>query len=268
MQSILTHFPVTSILIKVAQEANEEINKSSGNSWYLNLPIWLALAPFFMVALIPTLLADSVFHVYTIFDLGRSNIMSFKDFIKNQVPEGVKKIVLTLAVAVAAVVALNLLSSSVYLMLFALKAAVVIAAITHIVMVIHENMPNIREAAGTALEKVSEFLDKRRANISNFFKAFTFRIKKETGAPIVQGVQNDEPANAPEYEYFPYFPSRTDVYNSLYNSLPGNPISWIYSRSTEEAQSLSGMRSDAANQDSGLETEQSGDRPSSRLSNQ
>jgi len=241
MKSLFEHFPATSSLVEVAKDSSEEINKATGAAWYLNLPIWLSLAPFFMVALIPTLLADSVYHIVGIFDLSRSSLMSVADYMK-EMPEGIKKIAITLGLAAAAITALTLVSSSVFALLFVLKAAVTLAAITHIGMVIKENMPNIRAFVETIHDKASAFFERRRANISSFINMFSFRVKKETGAPIVSG---DQPAAPVEYTYFPNRPSRTDIYNNL----PGNPFAGMFSRTTATAESLSEMTGNQQSQD-------------------
>lgn len=256
MDSTFKPFPATSSLFKVAVEVNDEINKATQNSVYLNIPVWLALSPFFTVALIPTLLADSVFHIFNIFDLTWESIMSLKDFIKNEVPEGIKKIAVTLGLAVGGITLVNLVSGSVYAVFFTLKVTIVLAALTHIALVIKQNMPNMLAASEALKEKLAAFFDNRRTNISNFFKAFTFRVKKETGTPVVSGEESAAPA---EYDYFPYMPSRTD----LYKKLPGNPFSWLFSRTSAQAQPLSGM----AGNNNVLDSEESApDSPSNRLS--
>jgi hypothetical protein len=236
-KSILEHFPATNALTQVAKGVNEELNKSAGDAWYVNLPIWLALAPFFMLGLIPTLLADSVYHLHTIFDLSWSNIMSVLTTIRNETPEGIKKIGMTLGAAALSITALNLITGSVFAVLFILKAAIVLVATTYIGLVIKENLPNMRDVAETARENISAFLQRRRTNINNFFSIFTFRIRNETGVPLVAG---NEPAAPPTYTYFPNMPSRTDIYNNL----PSNPLAWCFKRSTAtetEAPRLSGL---------------------------
>lgn len=240
MKSILAHFPVTHSLFQVAEGVSEEVNSSTGNSVYLNIPIWLALAPFFMLALIPTLLSDSMFQLYEIFGLSWSNIMSVINYIRNETPEGIKKIAITVGLAIGSIALLNVISGSVYAVFFALKAAIVLAAITHVGLVIKENIPNMMGFAELVRERTSEFLDRRRTNISNFFKVFTFRIKKETGVPVVSG---DEPAAPVEYVYFPYMPSGADICESITPGFVRNPFAGMFSRSTAQAAPLSGMAS-------------------------
>ncbi len=234
MQSLLDldNFPCTKVLVEFAKLIDDEIKLVVGDAWYLRISYSLAVSPFFMVALIPALVSDSIYHVCSTFGFNWEDVMALKDFIEREIPEGVKKIGITIGMAIGAILLVSLISSSVFAVLLALKVAIGLAAVTHIGFVINENMPYIRSAWESAKEKMSESLAKGLAGFSNFF---TFRAKKETGAPVVAG---QEPAGRAEYVYFPGVPSRQDIYNSL----PNNPLVWLCSRSTTvNSRDLSGQ---------------------------
>lgn len=209
--------------------------------------------------------------------------MSLPNFTRNKVPDGIKKIVFALGMAIGAITLLNIVSGSFLASLFALKisialalityhhgfalmtlgavgflsivsgpvvamsftlfamkAAIALFAIAYTGLIIKENTHNI--------VRFAEFVkDTSSTNISNFLRMFTFRIKKETGGPIMS---SNEPAAPVEYEYFPYMPSRADMWDGIYQRCPSNPFAGIFSRTTAQAQSLSGMAADK-----GLETE-------------
>jgi len=141
-----------------------------------------------------------------------SFVTSIKDFI-SATPDGIKQIAFATGMAVASVVLVGILANSIYAFSFVVQAAIILVSVAYCATVIKENIPNIKDAA-------SGFFERRRAGASSFFKIFTFREKRATGAPSVAG----EPAPK-EYHYFPYMPSRTDIYNNL----PANPFTWLYS---------------------------------------
>lgn len=227
--------------VKLANEANSLVNwwldasfknVNDNTKKYLDIAIKLALAPLFMVALIPALLTDSLWNISTIFDLSWSNIMSLREIV-DEIPEGIKKIAITLGLAVAAVTFVNLITGSVFAVLYALKLVIVLAAVTQVGIIIKENMHNLRTIAETVQEKISDFLSRCSSKVSSFLNAFTFRAIRANGGPVVQ---SDQSATTPpvKYDYFPNMPSYTDVYNSL----PNNPFAGMFSRTAAQASSL------------------------------
>lgn len=148
------HFPCTRVLLDGAQELNGQLDQATGNKWYLNLPFWLASVPFFMLGLTASLFADAMVHLGLIFNIRWRDVVNLKEYLQNEVPEGIQKIALTIAIAATAIFALSLLSGSVYFLLAMLQLSIAIAAVTHIVLVIQENIPKLQQVAEAVYEKM------------------------------------------------------------------------------------------------------------------